>query len=372
MRRRTATVLGAPVAWLLIALAPEMMLASPSGAAGRALFRLSDPRIAEASGLGVGIRSPGVLYVQNDSGDRARFFALDATSGYTLAVLSVPGAVNHDWEDLAVARDAAGVPSVWLADTGDNSAARSEVQVYRVDEPGLVAGIPVGERATTRPDVWRLRYPDGAHDTESMAVDPVSHRIYLFTKSLSGVSEVFEAPPQPSTSRVQQLVKVGSIQFSLTGTPGGPNFVGQLTATGASMAEDGSLLVLRTYTDAYLWPVSGGDIAAAIRRDATVLALPPQPQGEGIALRGGQLLIDSERALSTVYSVPLPALPHPPGGASGSPASVASTSPAAASGAAADRGVRRLILAGSLVIGLAVVVAMVRGLLWWSRRRLGR
>jgi hypothetical protein len=360
------------VACLLIDLVLEMMLATSSGAAGRALFRLSDPQITEASGLGVGIRSPGVLYVQNDSGDRARFFALDAASGATLAVLSVPGAVNHDWEDLAVARDAAGVPSVWLADTGDNSAARSEVQVYRVDEPRLVAGTTVGERSTAPAQVWRLRYPDGAHDTESMAVDPVSHRIYLFTKSLSGTSQVFEAPPQPSAFAVQQLISVGRIQFSLTGTPGGPNFAGQLTATGASMDEDGSVLVLRTYTDAYLWPVSRGDIAAAIRRDATVLALPPQPQGEGIALRDGQLLTDSEQAGSTVYSVALPALPHPSSGASGSPTSSAHQSSPAASGAATDRGVRRLILAGSLVIGVVAVMAMVRGLLWWSRRRLGR
>ena len=32
-------------------------------------FLLKDPRIDEASGLGVGVRSKGIDYVENDSGD---------------------------------------------------------------------------------------------------------------------------------------------------------------------------------------------------------------------------------------------------------------------------------------------------------------
>jgi hypothetical protein len=58
---------------------------------------LHDPRIDEASGIAQGIRSPGVYYLQNDSGDSARFFAVDARTGRTRAMFSVPGGVNHDW-----------------------------------------------------------------------------------------------------------------------------------------------------------------------------------------------------------------------------------------------------------------------------------
>ena len=132
-----------------------------AAAASRPVFRFADGRIDEASGIGVGIASPGVVYVQNDSGDSARFFAVDASTGATLAVYSVPGAQNVDWEDLAVARDARGVPSVWLADIGDNDAVRQEVRIYRVDEP-VVDRDRVGlELTTAEPSVWRLRYPDG-------------------------------------------------------------------------------------------------------------------------------------------------------------------------------------------------------------------
>ena len=60
-------------------------------------------QINEASGLAASRLHPGVLYTHNDSGDRARIFAVDSESGETLAEYDVarPGA-NHDWEDMAV------------------------------------------------------------------------------------------------------------------------------------------------------------------------------------------------------------------------------------------------------------------------------
>ncbi len=276
--------------------------AIPASAAPRALFALADPRLAEVSGLAVGQRNPGLLYVQNDSGDAARFFALDAGTGAVRAECDVPGASNHDWEDLATGPSAAGRPSVWLADIGDNDSQRSQVELYRVDEPGIV-----GDTCSVgRPDVWRLRYPDGPHDAESLLVDPIRHREYLVTKQLLGRSEVFQVPNTPSTA-VQTLATIGTVDFRLTGTPGGPNPVGELTATGASMSADGRLLAIRTYTDAYLWPVVGGDVAAALSHAPSVLALPAQPQGEGIAIDGTRLLTDSEQVGSVVYQVPIPA-----------------------------------------------------------------
>jgi hypothetical protein len=272
------------------------------------LFTLSDQRLDELSGLAAGIRSPDVLYAQNDSGDSgdsARFFALDARSGRVRTEYAVPDATNHDWEDLAVARDAAGTPSVWLADTGDNQSERSEVEVYRVDEPRVGAGLGLSAQ-TTRPDVWRLRYPDGPHDAESLAIDPISHRIVIFTKSLFGQTEVFAAPLRPSATPAT-MTQIGSVGFTLTGTAGGPNIVGQLTATGASTSADGTLLAVRTYTDAYAWRLNGGSIGAALARPAVRIALPAQAQGEGIAIRGKQILIDSEQVGSPVFAVDLPA-----------------------------------------------------------------
>jgi hypothetical protein len=360
---------------------PLAVTAGPAQASASELFRLSDPRLDEASGLGVGIASPGILYAQNDSGDSARFFALNATTGATVAVCDVPDATNVDWEDLAVARDAAGVPSVWLADIGDNNEDRPEVDLYRVDEPHVLAGQSATELSTSRPDVWRLRYPDGAHNAESIVVNPASHRMYVITKSFFGASAVYQLPAQPSATTVQTMTKVGELQFDPTGTAGGPNVIGQLTATGASMSADGSVLVVRTYTDAYFWTVGAGDVPAAIKAAPKRIPLPEQPQGEGIALRAGSALVDSEGVGTPVYSVPQPPLAAPtrsaassaPGRASRSSAASGSSSPgglaSVTSGSGRSGPDDALILVGALLGGVAVVLLGCWAALTYQRRR---
>lgn len=347
-------------------------------ATGTPLFRITDPRLDELSGLAVGHRNPGVLYAQNDSGDSARFFALDAQTGGVRAVCAVPGAQNQDWEDLASAPSARGVASVWLADIGDNDAVRTSVQLYRVDEPELAGP----SCRTSPPDVWRLRYPDGAHDAESLVVDPVRHRMYLITKELFGRSEVFQVPANPA-AQVQTVSLVDAVQFRLTGTPGGPNPVGELTATGATMSADGSLLAIRTYTDAYLWSVRAGDVVTALKQPPTVLALPAQPQGEGIAITGTHLLIDSEQVGSGVFEVPIPARllaptrsAAPPVRSAASPGRSAVASPGPPSSAASARaqppGRTRAAPAhdcrgGASALAIVLVLLGAGGL--WRRRR---
>ena len=313
--RRSAAVVAALV--LLLVGSRPVCAAVPRPAA-QPLFQLSDPRLNEVSGAAVGLRSPGVLYVHNDSGDSARLFALDAGSGAVRAVYRVPGATNVDWEDIAVARDARGVASIWLADIGDNAAARTQVRLYRVDEPDVgPAGPPV--RWTSRPDVWRLRYPGGARDAEGLAVAN-GGAAYIFDKTVFGATSVYAVPPRASRARVQLVRAVGSFDTVHTGTTGGPNPFGVFTVTGAALSN--ATLVARTYTDAYLWHVDHDDVQAALRRRPTVIPLPPQPQGEGVAVDGNRLILTSEQVRSTVFAVLLPAGfagPVPPATSVGSP-----------------------------------------------------
>lgn len=319
------------------------------------LFHLADARIDEASGIARGITNPAVVYVQNDSGDSARFFAVDGRTGATRAVYAVPGATNVDWEDIAVARDARGVSSVWLGDIGDNGARRAEIRVYRVDEPPRAGPT----------EVWRLRYPDGPHDAESLAVAP-GGAAYIVTKSAFGSSAVYALPGRPDPDRLQLLRRVGELTFSFTGTPGGPNSVGQLTATGAGFSHDGSVLAIRTYTDAYVWRVPHGDVAAALRARPVRVALPAQPQGEGIAVDGDRLLLDSEGAHSAVYAVPLPALPAASTAASASASSPLAPHPTAT---AADDTDRDPFPIGWSAAALAAAALLVLGLRRIVRRR---
>jgi hypothetical protein len=337
-------------------------------------FQLSDPRIDEASGIAAGIASPGVVYVQNDSGDAARFFALDRSTGRTLATYTVPDATNVDWEDIAVARDAKGTPSVWLGDIGDNGASRTEVDIYRVDEPQVdMTGSDVAANTST-PQVWRLRYPSGPADAESLAVAP-GGAAYVITKSPTGVSQVFAVPARPDPSRIQMLRAIGSLRFGFTGTPGGPSQFGQLTATGAALSRDGSMLAVRTYTDAYLWRVRAGSVVAAITAAPVRVALPAQPQGEGIGFDGARLLIDSEGVGSAVYAVAVPVItpaaqspspsPVTPPGAAGSGGSGAVDPSSSGSGHRSSGAVQ--LGAGVLVVAMVVLTAYLM-----RRRRRGR
>ncbi|MGN6610017.1 MAG: hypothetical protein ACTHMS_23785 [Jatrophihabitans sp.] len=275
---------------MIAAVLAGLLVAAP---ASGVVCTLADPRITEASGLGIGRLHPGVLYVQNDSGDSARCFAVDAATGRTRAVLTVPGATNVDWEDLAVA-EVGRRSRIYLADIGDNDGVRAEVRIYRVDEPAELRSGP-----TSRPDVWRLRYPTGPVDAEALAVAP-GGAAYVVTKSPIGRSEVYAVPPRPDAGAVQVLRPVAPFR------PVGAGAVA-LSVTGASFSADGRVFALRTYADAYLWHVHDGDLAAALRTPPVRVVLPGQLQGEGIAVDTDRLLLDSEGAGSAVLAVPLPA-----------------------------------------------------------------
>lgn len=307
---------GALVALGLLALAASgpAGAANPSGAAtpsgARVLFHLQDQRIDEASGISPGIRSKGVDYVENDSGDTNRFFALNAKTGATAAVVTVPGAVNHDWEDLQVARDASGTPSVWIADIGDNDGVRREMEVYRVREPLIDPDDHDDAVTSARPAIWRLRYPTGPTDAESLAVTPGGDA-YLVTKNVLGLSSVYRLPSRPDSARVQTLRQVGTIPFRAAKGRSPIGSVGGLLATSAAVSRDGRLLAVRSYIYADVWrldPSSSNDgVVAALHSAPTRVALPAQRQGEGIAFDGHRLLIDAEGTGTPVWTVPLPA-----------------------------------------------------------------
>jgi len=284
----------------VIATLAVVVLALAPVPAPHVAFSLHDARVDEASGIGVGIASPHAIYVQNDSGDSARFFALDR-HGRTEAVYDVAGATNVDWEDLAVATDATGVPSVYLADIGDNDANRDEVQIYRVSEPAVTPG----EHTLRDADVWRLRYPHGPVNAEALAVAP-GGAMYVITKSKKGRSEVYAVPPHlADRAAVQTLVHIGS--FHLEPDPASkPKTQLGLRVTGAAISRDGTQLVIRTYTDAYVWPLSHADVGAALTHDPREVALPLQLQGEGVTFDGPRaLLVDSEGVGSPVWTVPI-------------------------------------------------------------------
>jgi hypothetical protein len=267
--------------------------AVPAGPAPGATTRcqVTDPRLSEISGLVVvGDR----MLAMNDGGEQVAVYLLDASC--RVADVHTAPIDPYDPEDMAVGKDG----TVWLADTGDN----------RVDRPtvALIALRPDGSTG-----VYRMTYPDGPHDAEALLLAP-DGMPYVVTKEVLGSSGVYRPVKPLENGGTVGLGKVSTVTVTLTGTEGGPvGRAGQLMITGGAVSADGRRLALRTYTDAYVWPLTASDVVAALSGAPTRIALPPSPQGESISFTAdsGSLVVASEGLPSAVTVVPLPPAPAP-------------------------------------------------------------
>ncbi|HZB48719.1 MAG TPA: hypothetical protein VE547_06450, partial [Mycobacteriales bacterium] len=228
------------------------------------------------------------LYTVNDGGTRLRVFVLDRSCRVRR---TVEAALDpYDVEDLARTADG----TLWLSDTGDNALTRPTVALERLRPDGTAT-------------LFRLTYPDGPHDAEALLVDR-SGRPYIVTKE--PLSSGVYTPDGPlSAQRPTALRKVRTLTFGPTGTAGGPvGTASQVLVTGGAVSAGGRLLVLRTYTDAYIWPAPDGDLEAALRSSSVRrVPLPATAQGEGIAVSpdGRSLLASTEGLPGPVHEVPL-------------------------------------------------------------------
>ncbi|ANZ34998.1 hypothetical protein BBK82_01815 [Lentzea guizhouensis] len=193
-----------------------------------------------------------------------------------------------DVEDLAMAPDG----TLWASDTGDNNKSRATVALHKVSPSGAV------ER-------FRVTYPDGKHDAEALLLDK-SGTPYIVTKEPLGSALIYRPAAPLRTDVSVPLEQVARISLATTDTPGGP-LEGSLDTrlvTGAASMRDGSVVALRTYTEAYLFRVPDGDLVKALSGDPVRVPLPNEPQGEAIAFDpDGTLLSASEGAGTPIRSV---------------------------------------------------------------------
>ena len=76
--------------WLAAVAVVAVVAALPAGASAAPLFTFRDPQIAESSGIVASATRDDVFFTHNDSGDTARFFAVDRY-GCTIGVFTAPG-----------------------------------------------------------------------------------------------------------------------------------------------------------------------------------------------------------------------------------------------------------------------------------------
>ncbi|MBC7645333.1 MAG: hypothetical protein H7123_09405, partial [Thermoleophilia bacterium] len=196
--------------------------------------RTSDPRLTEISGVVASATRPDTYWVHNDSGDSPRVFSLNE-HGDVLSEVTVKGAKARDWEDIAIGPGSRpGVSAVYVADTGDNLHIRRSVQVYRFDEPSAT---------DTSVDAQRLnfQFPDHlSHNVESVFVDPRTGDLMMVGKRDKSGARLYRAPKTMVDAGGGRLESAGLLDI-------GP------LATGADISADGSQIVVRPYSRAYLW-----------------------------------------------------------------------------------------------------------------------
>src|SRR3954464_8814249 len=333
-----AMVLGAATPALADTAAATPTAVDATGAATGAapqiapLCQVTDPRLPELSGLGVaGAR----MVAMNDGGTELTVYVLDL--GCQVVDVRTAPVDPYDPEDLALGADG----TAWLADIGDNRLERPTV--------ALLALRPDGTSG-----VYRMTYPDGPHDAESLLLAP-DGTPYLVPKEGLGSSGVCRAAAPVLAGGTGAMERVGTVNFALTGTAGGPvGRAGQLMATGGAVSRDGTLLALRTYTDAYVWRLSGSDVVRALGVAPVRIALPPAPQGEAISFSADDrhLVVAGEGLPGDVTVVPATAQLEPVAAAASTAAGPQEESgpPALTAGLIAAAVATVVVWLGSLVV----------------------
>lgn len=208
----------------------------------------ADPRITESSSL---TRVGDHLITVNDSGDPAVLYVSTGTSGQITGTITYADAAPDDVEALATSPDG----TIWVGDIGDNARARSTIVIYRLPPITQWDG-----DTTVTAQRYEFAYPDGAHDAETLLVQPDSGDLFVVTKDASG--GVVYAVPTLDATRTVTLEKVAQVAA---------------TVTDGVFDASGEHVLLRTYGEVTAYGYPG------FQQVATA-TLPAEPKGEGLTL----------------------------------------------------------------------------------------
>ena len=279
--------------------------AGQAGGYGRSqsLGRIADPAVTESSGLAASRRNPGLLWTHNDSDDGPLIFCFDM-GGKSCGTWRLTGAEAFDWEDMAAGPGPQpGQPYLYLGDIGDNLDVRTEIVVYRILEPAAstngVVPSTASPAATSAAEALKLRFPDGPHNAEALAVHPTSGDVYVISKNAQA-ARVYKAAAPLDPARVAAMAHVGTIRL-------GSGTRGLEQVTGADISPDGKRVAVSTYAQGYELELPAGATAFddIWSQPPSPVALGPRLQGESIAYRldGNALLTTSEIAPSPIDQV---------------------------------------------------------------------
>jgi hypothetical protein len=279
--------------WISILTFAAAVLAQTGGSELRKVGRLSNPAIKEASALEASRRFPGVYWTVSDSGNPANLYAIDRV-GKVLATYSLTGAVNLDWECLAI--DESGRLSI--CDVGNNTiqdkSRLPQRWVYLVPEPDPRASDGADPNVLRPLPLERtilVRYPGAPFDIEGAFawgdalyfVSKTRGDSAIFRLSLNGVPE---AGKSETTSTLEKILELPGLDH----------------ATSAALSPDKRRLAICTYDEVCIYDVAAGD-SFALASNGPARRMPFRAsQTEACSWDGSNLLLLNE--LGALYRLP--------------------------------------------------------------------
>jgi hypothetical protein len=265
-------------------------------------LRLKDGRklgagpVKENSGIVKSRRWPDVFWMQNDSGDEPRVYAVhrDGTvygaDRYEVPGTLIGGAINVDWEDIAM--DDQG--HLIVADCGNNPNDRRDLALYYLQEPSPNAGRTTWFRRVfyRYPDQQQFPAPQEDFNFDAEAVFTIGSRVYLLSKNRSDTrTKLYRLDPEKCRAdEVNTLEYLDSF-----------NIHGQ--ATGADATEDGRRVVVCTYNA--FWLFESDDPDQPLRGQVSWLPFVGGKQVEAVCFADEDHLLAGDELLGELFEIPL-------------------------------------------------------------------
>ena len=250
-------------------------------------FTLPDS-IKESSGL---IKLDNQLWTHNDSGDEAKLYQVDESTGAILKTLTLSNATNNDWEDISYDEN-----YVYIGDFGNNNGNRRDLKIYKIPRADLKT------ETTTVAEIINFSYSDqtdftsnnNKHNFDMEAMVAYKGKLYLFSKNWENLqTRLYELETTEGT-----LVANYKSSFETEGL-----------VTGATVNSELDILLLTTYSttlNVNIWSFSNYNNADFFNGTAKQLnpTTPIQAQVEGITfVSNNRAYLSSEAFSNTNYGI---------------------------------------------------------------------
>lgn len=256
----------------------------------------------ENSGIVKSRQWPELYWMQNDSGDEPRIYPVrrdgtvyDSSRYPESPGVLIGGAINVDWEDIAV--DASG--HVIVADFGNGGNDRRDLVLYYLAEPSPDAGRTTVLRKIffhyPEQKLWPAPKDDFNYDAEGIFT--LGDKVFVCTKHRSD-----------SMTRIYRLDEADGVESQPLKLLDKFDVRGQVT--GADATPDGKRLVLLTYESLWLFDVT--DPQRPLSGPVRWLPFAPQGDMEAVCFADDKTLLVADEATARIYEVPIEQFVEPP------------------------------------------------------------